>query len=127
VTGVGHATGATLALLRLEGAAVAVVMAGLAWHFDPPWWLVVLVLVAPDVTIAGYLAGPRVGAALYNAAHTYVGPALAAGLWLGFGSPTVGAVAALWALHIGADRSLGFGLKDPSSFGDTHLGRIGRG
>jgi hypothetical protein len=127
VTGVGHPTGATLALLRLEGAAVALVMAGLAWHLGPPWWLVLLVLIAPDLAFAGYLAGPRAGAALYNAAHTYVGPALAAGVWLAFGSPTVGAVAALWALHIGADRALGFGLKYPTAFGDTHLGRIGRG
>ncbi len=37
------------------------------------------------------------------------------------------AVGALWALHIGADRALGFGLKLPSGFADTHLGRIGRG
>ena len=35
-------------------------------------------------------------------------------------------VGALWALHIGADRALGFGLKYPTGFGDTHLGRIGR-
>jgi hypothetical protein len=28
--------------------------------------------------------------------------------------------------HIGFDRALGFGLKLPTSFRDTHLGRIGR-
>ena len=27
---------------------------------------------------------------------------------------------------IGIDRALGYGLKFPTAFGDTHLGRIGR-
>ena len=62
-------------------------MAALAWHLGPPWWLVPLVLIGPDLAIAGYAAGPRTGAALYNAAHTYVGPALAAGAWLVLGNP----------------------------------------
>jgi hypothetical protein len=32
----------------------------------------------------------------------------------------------VWGAHIGFDRVLGYGLKYPTSFGDTHLGRIGR-
>lgn len=32
-----------------------------------------------------------------------------------------------WLAHIAADRALGYGLKRPTSFHDTHLGRIGRG
>ena len=28
--------------------------------------------------------------------------------------------------HIGFDRALGYGLKLPSGFKDTHLGRLGR-
>lgn len=28
--------------------------------------------------------------------------------------------------HVGMDRSLGYGLKLPTDFKDTHLGRIGR-
>jgi hypothetical protein len=42
------------------------------------------------------------------------------------GAGTLGAVAALWALHIGVDRALGYGLKYPTAFADTHLGRVGR-
>ena len=30
-------------------------------------------------------------------------------------------------LHIGVDRALGYGLKYPTAFADTHLGRVGRG
>jgi hypothetical protein len=33
---------------------------------------------------------------------------------------------AVLAAHVGMDRALGYGLKLPTDFKDTHLGRIGR-
>ncbi|HEY2386937.1 MAG TPA: DUF4260 family protein, partial [Candidatus Binatia bacterium] len=33
--------------------------------------------------------------------------------------------ALIWLAHIGMDRLLGYGLKYPTSFHHTHLGRIG--
>jgi hypothetical protein len=39
----------------------------------------------------------------------------------------LGTLAAAVALHIAIDRVLGYGLKLPSGFRDTHLGRIGHG
>jgi hypothetical protein len=33
----------------------------------------------------------------------------------------------IFVAHSGMDRMAGYGLKLPSSFRDTHLGRIGRG
>jgi hypothetical protein len=33
-------------------------------------------------------------------------------------------IALIWAAHIGVDRVLGFGLKYPTAFKDTDLGRI---
>jgi hypothetical protein len=122
----GHVIGAPRVLRRAEGLAVAVAMGAVLWQIGPPWWLVVLGLVAPDLALAGKLAGPRVGAAVYNATHTYLGPLLLAGVWALGGGGMAGALAALWALHIGVDRALGFGLKYPSGFRDTHLGRFGR-
>lgn len=35
--------------------------------------------------------------------------------------------AVVFLTHIGLDRALGYGLKLPTDFRDTHLGRIGRG
>jgi hypothetical protein len=35
-------------------------------------------------------------------------------------------LALIWAAHVGFDRMLGYGLKYPTAFGDTHMGRIGR-
>ncbi len=122
----GLVVGPVRALLRLEGAAVALAGAAIAWTVGPAWWLTVLVLAMPDLSISSYAFGPRVGAAAYNALHSYVGPAVVAGVGLLSDGAAAYAVAALWAIHIGFDRALGYGLKYPSRFGDTHLGRIGR-
>ena len=36
------------------------------------------------------------------------------------------AIALIWAVHIGVDRALGYGLKQGNAFEITHLGPIGR-
>jgi hypothetical protein len=113
-------------LLRAEGGAMAVAMAAIAWDLGPPWWLVLGVLAAPDLSFAAYAFGPRAGAVVYNAAHTYLVPAALAGIGLATVSMTTIAVATLWALHIGVDRALGFGLKYRAGFRYTHLGPVGR-
>jgi hypothetical protein len=41
--------------------------------------------------------------------------------------PWITAVGFLWLGPGGFDRMLGYGVKLPSGFQDTHLGRIGRG
>ena len=33
-------------------------------------------------------------------------------------------VALIWVAHIGVDRALGYGLKYPTGFADTHLQRV---
>jgi hypothetical protein len=35
-------------------------------------------------------------------------------------------IALIWFAHIGFDRALGYGLKYPSAFQNTHMGRIGK-
>ena len=68
----------------------------------------------------------RIGARLYNLAHTYTVPALLFALgWLG-GAGWLVSVALIWAAHIGLDRALGYGLKYPGRFRDTHLGTMGK-
>lgn len=115
-----------LLLLRLEGGA-ALALAVLAYaQTGVSWWWFAGLLLTPDLAMLGYLGGPRLGAACYNAAHTYLGPAaLGAAAWAGEW-PLGVALALVWAAHVGMDRALGYGLKRPTAFGDTHLGRIGR-
>jgi hypothetical protein len=118
--------GAPRAWLRLEGLAALAAGAALFIAAGGPWLLLLPLLLVVDVSMAGYLAGPRPGAALYNLAHNQaVGLAvLGAGAVTGV-TPLVLAGAILLA-HSGMDRLAGYGLKYPTSFGDTHLGRIGR-
>jgi hypothetical protein len=122
----GYASGAPRILLRLEGAA-ALAAALLAYHLEGGnWWLFVVLILAPDLSALGYLAGQGAGAACYNTAHTYLLPLLLAGGALAARQPLAAELAAIWIAHIGADRMLGYGLKYPSSFSDTHLGPIGK-
>src|SRR5690606_29348552 len=80
----------------------------------------------PDISFAGYLAGPKVGAIAYNALHTAIGPIALALAGFALAAPLTLSIALIWLAHIGIDRALGYGLKYPAGFGFTHLGRIGR-
>jgi hypothetical protein len=122
----GAPTGGVRTLLRLEGLALFVGMTVLYGVWDGSWLVYVLFFLAPDLSFAAYLAGPRVGAIVYNAAHAYLAPM--ALMTIGFASaePLVLSVAMIWLAHIGIDRALGYGLKYSKGFGYTHLGRIGK-
>jgi hypothetical protein len=120
----GGVSGTVRLLLRLEGLVVLLVAILLFAQGGASWLLFAVLFFAPDLSFLGYLAGPRVGATSYNALHTYVGPLLLAGALILNGSPP--AIALIWTAHIGLDRLLGYGLKYPRGFSETHLGRIGR-
>lgn len=120
----GAVSGSVRAWLRLEGLIVLLVAISLYARGDHSWILFAALFFVPDVSFAGYLAGPRVGAVIYNMAHSYVGPLVLAAAFLADGRTPE--LALIWTAHIGFDRALGFGLKYPTAFGDTHLGRIGR-
>jgi hypothetical protein len=111
-------------LLRAEG--LAIFAGALALYFDAGygWLLLVLLALAPDLSMIGYLAGTRAGALSYNLAHNLVLP-VALGILSVLGDverPVQ--LALIWLAHIGADRLLGYGLKYPSSFRDTHLQNV---
>jgi hypothetical protein len=118
--------GAPRLILRLEGLALLILGTWVFAQTGLSWWLYGLLFFSPDLSFAGYMAGPKAGAAIYNASHTTIGPALLTGLGLMLTSSVLVGLAALWAAHIGFDRVLGYGLKYATAFSDTHLGRIGR-
>jgi len=123
----GAVTGGLRILLRLEGLTLLAVMTLLYAVWGVSWWIYAVLFLAPDLSFAGYLAGPRVGALVYNAAHSYMAPMalLVAGIL--FWPPLALSIAMIWLAHIGFDRALGYGLKYSAGFTFTHLGRIGRG
>jgi hypothetical protein len=99
--------GGTRWILRLEGAAA--LLAGVAGfgHTGVSWWWFAALFLAPDISMAGYLRGPRVGAAIYNIGHNYLLPLLLGLTGAALADPLVMAVAAVWVAHIGFDRLLG--------------------
>jgi hypothetical protein len=111
-------------LLQLEGAVVLLLALLGFWTTQGNWWLFLLLILAPDLSMLGYLGGPRVGAAVYNLFHNYFLPAvlLVIGL-VGFSAWMI-SVALIWFAHIGMDRMVGYGLKYPAAFKDTHLQRV---
>lgn len=113
-------------ILRVESAAIGVVAIVIWLMIGGPPLLLIPALLAPDLSALGYLAGPRVGAVTYNLVHNWALPALLALVAIGTGEPFFILPATAIAAHVGFDRALGYGLKLPTSFHDTHLGRIGR-
>jgi hypothetical protein len=74
--------------------------------------------------MVGYLAGSSIGAAAYDAAHTYSLPVVLATVGLIADAETAVQLGLIWFTHIGVDRAIGYGLKYPSGFKDTHLQRV---
>src|SRR5882724_12132165 len=70
----GAATGGVRTLLRLEGLVLFLGMTVLYYKWEGSWLVYVVLFLVPDLSFAGYLAGPRAGAIAYNAAHTYLAP-----------------------------------------------------
>jgi Domain of unknown function (DUF4260) len=113
-------------LLRLEGAALFALALFLYPKVDDSWIMFLGLVLAPDLSMAAYLAGPRVGALVYDAAHVTLGPIALAIAGFLYPAVLLIALALIWLAHIGIDRALGYGLKYDSGFRFTHLGRIGR-
>ncbi len=122
----GTVSGGLRTLLRLEGLTLFAGMTLLYAVWGGYWWIYVILFLAPDLSFLSYLAGPKVGAVVYNAAHSYMAPMMLMTTGFALTSPLTLSIAMIWLAHIGFDRALGFGLKYSAGFGFTHLGRIGR-
>jgi Domain of unknown function (DUF4260) len=109
------------ALLHLEGSVVFIVSLFLYKWTHASWVQFAVLFLMPDLSMLGYAAGVRVGAISYNAVHCYAAP-LILGVWaLGTDDHAILALSLIWTAHIGLDRMLGYGLKYPTRFKDTHL------
>ncbi|KKB42049.1 DUF4260 domain-containing protein [Bacillus thermotolerans] len=111
-------------MLHTEGLAVLVLSVYLYAVNEYSWGMFFLLLLAPDISMIGYLVNNEVGAKCYNMFHTYSLPItmIIVGLLLSY--PLVSAVGLIWSAHIGMDRAIGYGLKYSTHFKDTHLNRV---
>ena len=122
----GAVSGGVRAVLRLEGLALFIGMTLLYYIWDGDWWIYAILFFMPDLSFAAYLSGPRFGAMIYNAAHSYLVPMAIMTTGFATASPLILSIAMIWLAHIGFDRALGYGLKYETGFSFTHLGRIGK-
>src|SRR5437588_13113411 len=98
-------------LIKLEELFLAALAIFLFSSLGYDWWWFVLLILAPDIGMLGYLAGPRVGAATYNLLHhkaiaviLYVAGCLASSRRLKFAGLMIVA-------HSRLDRASGYWLK----------------
>ncbi len=113
-------------LIRLEQLFLVVLSGYLFSTLEYAWWWYVILFFTPDLSMLGYLAGPRVGAVIYNLVH-HKGVAVAlyvAGALLG--SQPLQLAGVIMLGHSSFDRVFGYGLKYPDSFQHTSLGMIGK-
>jgi hypothetical protein len=113
-------------LIKLEELALAALAFYLFLALPYAWWWFLVLFLAPDLGMLGYLAGPKVGAWTYNLTHHKGLAVLLYLLGASWPSAPLQAAGLIMLGHSSFDRALGYGLKYPDAFGHTHLGRIGR-
>lgn len=113
-------------LLKIEEGAMFL-LSMYAFSFLPyAWWWYPALILAPDVSIAAYLGGPRVGAFVYNLFHHKGLAILIYVLGMMIHQPILTFAGIILFGHSSMDRLSGYGLKFSDDFRNTHLGRIGK-
>ena len=113
-------------LIRLEELAMLVLGIYGLYFLKVEWWVYLLLVLGPDISMLGYVAGNKTGAIVYNIFHH---KAVAVSIFI------TGLITGNWVLqvtgiilfgHSSMDRMFGYGLKLFSGFKNTHLGPIGK-
>ncbi|WP_224996231.1 DUF4260 domain-containing protein [Cesiribacter sp. SM1] len=113
-------------LIRLEDIVKLLIAFGASIYLGYAWWVFPAWLLAPDLSMLGYLLNTKIGAWTYNIFH-HQGLALAfvaAGVVMAV--PELQLAGLVLFGHSAMDRALGYGLKYEDSFQHTHLGWIGK-
>jgi hypothetical protein len=113
-------------LLRLEELLLFALSIYLFNQLSYAGWLYLAWFLAPDISMLGYVASPKVGAWTYNLIH-HKGIATAVYLIGAYvGNPALMFAGTLLLGHSAFDRIMGHGLKYEDSFHHTNLGWIGK-
>lgn len=112
-------------LLKLEEIGQFLLSIALFSLLDYQWWIFLLLIFLPDISMVGYLFNTKIGAILYNIFHhKFIGISL---MIVGyFGKMDLITLAGIILFgHAAMDRIFNYGLKFNDSFHHTHLGWIG--
>lgn len=89
------------------------------------WWFLILIL-APDLSMSGYIINTKTGAFLYNLFHHRGVAVLVYILGCYLRIEIVQLIGIILFSHSAMDRIFGYGLKYETGFKYTHLGEIGK-
>lgn len=90
-------------------------------HFA--WWAWILLFLAPDISMIGYIVNNKVGAFIYNLFHHQLIAISIWGIGLLLQQPYVELAGLVLLGHSSLDRFMGFGLKTVEGFKHTHLSK----
>ena len=93
---------------------------------DYSWWWYIGLILAPDLSMLGYLINPKLGAISYNLFHHKGIAILLYFIGIYFGNSYFQLIGIILFSHASMDRIFGYGLKYFDSFSNTHLGIIGK-
>ncbi len=112
-------------VLKLEEVLMFVLGIYLFNQLDYAWWWFLVLILAPDIGMIGYLFNNKIGALTYNLFH-HKGLAILvylAGVY--FSIPLCQLIGIILFSHSALDRAMGYGLKHEKGFKFTHLSEIG--
>lgn len=112
-------------VLKLEEVAMLTLGVYLFSLLNYEWWWFLVLLLAPDVGMLGYLFGNKVGAICYNSCHHKGIAILIYLLGVYLTQPLFQLAGIILFSHAAFDRVFGYGLKYDKGFKFTHLGEIG--
>lgn len=113
-------------LVRLEEAAMFALTIYLFSRLSFDWWWYPALILAPDLSMIGYLVNTRIGAITYNFAHHKAVAIIVYIVGLSLGNEAWQLAGLILFGHSSMDRLFGYGLKYFDSFTHTHLGMIGK-
>jgi hypothetical protein len=113
-------------IIKLEEAGMFLLSIYLFSQLGYTWWLYLVFILTPDISIAGYMFNNKTGAICYNIVHH---KGLAIIIYIAGSSlanPPLQFAGLILFGHSALDRMMGYGLKYYEGFKYTQLGVIGK-
>ena len=113
-------------LVQLEEAAMFLFSIFLFSRLPFAWWWFPVLILTPDISMLGYIAGNKPGAAAYNLFHHKAVALFIYSIGTYYGNEVLQLTGVILFGHSSMDRMMGYGLKYFTGFQFTHLGKIGK-
>ncbi|MBF4492112.1 DUF4260 domain-containing protein [Flavobacterium sp. JLP] len=113
-------------IIKLEELSLFVLGIYLFSLLNYEWWWFLALILAPDLSMLGYIFGNKSGAFFYNVFHHKGIAVIIYILGCYFKIEILQLSGIILFSHSSMDRMFGYGLKYETGFQDTHLGKIGK-